>query len=123
MQPKPKGRAAEGAQSAGPLQQLQSGAEMALEPASVLLTISVLATPSILVPKPSTTPLKMERASARETVIAEKFQAMVALGRSKCRMKDFYDIWLLSRSFAFDDDRMPCTIVATFTRRTTLIAN
>src|SRR3546814_4250355 len=32
------------------------------------------------------------RAYARETVIAEKFQAMVALGRANSRMKDFYDI-------------------------------
>ena len=47
------------------------------------------------------------RAYARETVIAEKFQAMVALGRANSRMKDFYDIWLLSRSFPFDDERLP----------------
>ena len=46
------------------------------------------------------------RAYARETVIAEKFQAMVALGRANSRMKDFYDIWILSRSFAFEDDRL-----------------
>ena len=53
------------------------------------------------------------RAYARETVIAEKFQAMVALGRANSRMKDFYDIWILSRSFAFDDDRLPRAIAAT----------
>jgi predicted nucleotidyltransferase component of viral defense system len=35
------------------------------------------------------------RAYARETVIAEKFQAMVMLGRANSRMKDFYDIWML----------------------------
>ncbi|MCC7182357.1 MAG: nucleotidyl transferase AbiEii/AbiGii toxin family protein [Rhodocyclaceae bacterium] len=46
------------------------------------------------------------RAYARETVIAEKCQAMVALGRANSRMKDFYDIWLLSQSFPFDDDRL-----------------
>jgi predicted nucleotidyltransferase component of viral defense system len=61
------------------------------------------------------------RAYARETVIAEKFQAMVALGRTNSRMKDFYDIWLLSRSFAFDDDRLARAIAATFTRRGTKI--
>lgn len=38
------------------------------------------------------------RAYPRETVIAEKFQAMVALGRANSRMKDFYDVWLLSRA-------------------------
>ena len=38
----------------------------------------------------------------RETVIAEKFQAMVKLGLANSRMKDFYDIWLLSQQFDFD---------------------
>jgi len=61
------------------------------------------------------------RAYARETVIAEKFQAMVALGRANSRMKDFYDIWLLSRSFPFDDDRLARAIAATFARRGTEI--
>lgn len=59
------------------------------------------------------------RAYARETVIAEKFQAMVALGRANSRMKDFYDIWILSRSFRFDDDRLARAIAATFARRET----
>jgi len=61
------------------------------------------------------------RAYARETVIAEKFQAMVALGRANSRMKDFYDIWVLSRSFTFDDDRLAQAIAATFARRETAI--
>lgn len=61
------------------------------------------------------------RAYARETVIAEKFQAMVALGRANTRMKDFYDIWILSRTFEFADDRLARAIAATFTRRTTPI--
>lgn len=61
------------------------------------------------------------RAYARETVIAEKFQAMVALGRANSRMKDFYDIWVLCRSFTFDDDRLARAIAATFARRGTAI--
>ena len=61
------------------------------------------------------------RAYARETVIAEKFQAMVALGRANTRMKDFYDIWVLSRTFEFTDDRLARAIAATFARRTTPI--
>lgn len=61
------------------------------------------------------------RAYARETVIAEKFQAMVALGRANSRMKDFYDIWLLCQSFPFDDDRLARAIAATFERRGTMI--
>lgn len=61
------------------------------------------------------------RAYARETVIAEKFQAMVALGRANSRMKDFYDIWVLGRSFTFNDDRLAQAIAATFARRKTTI--
>lgn len=64
-------------------------------------------------------PAPRVRAYARETVIAEKFQAMVALGRANSRMKDFYDVWLLSQSFSFYDDRLACAIAATFARRGT----
>jgi hypothetical protein len=61
------------------------------------------------------------RAYARETVIAEKFQAMVMLGRANSRMKDFYDIWVLSRTSEFKDDRLPRAMAATFARRKTEI--
>src|SRR3546814_4809860 len=61
------------------------------------------------------------RAYARETVIAEKLQAMVALGRANSRMKDFYDLWILKRSFSFDDDRLARAIAATFARRGTAL--
>jgi hypothetical protein len=33
----------------------------------------------------------------RETVVAEKFQAMVQLGMANSRMKDFYDLWIMSQ--------------------------
>jgi hypothetical protein len=61
------------------------------------------------------------RAYARETVIAEKFQAMAVLGLANSRYKDFYDLWLLSHAFAFDDDRLARAIRATFDRRRTEI--
>lgn len=61
------------------------------------------------------------RTYARETVIAEKFQAMVALGRANTRMKDFYDIWTLHQQFAFNDDRLARAIKATFARRETVL--
>lgn len=61
------------------------------------------------------------RAYPRETVIAEKFQAMVLLGRANSRMKDFYDIWILAKSYSFEDDRLPRAIAATFERRKTAI--
>lgn len=66
-------------------------------------------------------PMPRLRGYARETVIAEKFQAMVALGRANSRMKDFYDIWILSKSFDFADDRLARAIAATFARRATPI--
>jgi predicted nucleotidyltransferase component of viral defense system len=61
------------------------------------------------------------RGYARETVIAEKFEAIVSLGRDNTRMKDFHDIWILSRAFTFTDDRLPRAIKATFARRGTTI--
>jgi predicted nucleotidyltransferase component of viral defense system len=61
------------------------------------------------------------RAYPRETVIAEKFQAMVMLGRANSRMKDFYDVWILARSHEFKGDRLARAIVATFARRKTEI--
>lgn len=66
-------------------------------------------------------PVPRLRAYSYETVIAEKFQAMVTLGRANTRMKDFYDIWILARSYDFDGDRLARAIIATFTRRTTEI--
>ena len=36
------------------------------------------------------------------SAIAEKFEAMVQLGTGNSRMKDFYDVWALSETFAFD---------------------
>ncbi len=59
------------------------------------------------------------RAYPFETVIAEKFQAMVMLGRANSRMKDFYDIWILAQSREFDGDRLARAIAATFARRNT----
>jgi len=61
------------------------------------------------------------RAYARETVIAEKFQAMVMLGRANSRMKDLYDVSILSRTFEFKDDKLRRAIAATFARRKTEI--
>lgn len=58
---------------------------------------------------------------ARETVIAEKFHAMVVLGRVNSRMKDYFDIWMLSRSFEFERSRLAAAISATFARRRTAI--
>jgi len=57
----------------------------------------------------------------RETVVAEKFQAMVFLGTLNSRMKDFYDIWLLARQFDFDGQTLAAAVLATFANRATNI--
>ena len=53
------------------------------------------------------------------TVVAEKFEAMVKLGATNTRMKDFYDLWFLSRRFEFDSATLRKAIEATFSRRQT----
>ena len=58
---------------------------------------------------------------SRETTIAEKFEAMVKLGLLNSRLKDYYDIWLLSRQFDFEGVILASAIDKTFsTRRTTV---
>ncbi len=57
----------------------------------------------------------------RETVVAEKFQAMVTLGIANSRMKDFYDVWTLACQFDFDGLPLSAAIQATFARRMTAL--
>lgn len=61
------------------------------------------------------------RGYSKESVIAEKFEAMIKLGMLNSRMKDFYDIWLLSRQFDFDGRMLATAIEKTFHRRGTAI--
>jgi predicted nucleotidyltransferase component of viral defense system len=61
------------------------------------------------------------RAYPPETVIAEKFHAMVVLGRANSRMKDYYDVWMLTSAFDIEHERLRRAIVATFARRSTVI--
>jgi predicted nucleotidyltransferase component of viral defense system len=56
---------------------------------------------------------------SRESAIAEKFEAMVKLGDLNSRMKDFYDIWLLSHQFDFDSALLAEAIRQTFNHRGT----
>lgn len=50
----------------------------------------------------------------QESAIAEKFEAMVKLGVINSRMKDFYDIWMLSRQFNFNGAQLAEAINLTF---------
>ena len=61
------------------------------------------------------------RAYPRETVVAEKLEAIVQLGMANSRMKDFYDLALLARQFDFDGALLCRAIQATFERRQTPI--
>ena len=66
-------------------------------------------------------PAPQLNAYPRETVVAEKFQAMVQLGMANSRMKDFYDVWTLARQFEFDGNGLCAAIRATFQRRQTTL--
>lgn len=57
----------------------------------------------------------------RETVIAEKLEAMVTLGIANSRMKDFSDLLTLARSFDFQGSVLARAVRRTFERRGTLL--
>lgn len=61
------------------------------------------------------------RAYPRETVVAEKLEAMVQLGMANSRMKDFYDVAVLARDFDFEGELLVRAIRATFERRKTAL--
>ena len=54
-----------------------------------------------------------------ETIVAEKAEAMVDLGLSNSRMKDFTDIAMAARRWTFDGDTLVAALQATFRRRRT----
>lgn len=58
-----------------------------------------------------------------ESTVAEKFQAMVKLGLLNSRMKDFYDIWFLSRRFDFKGETLIEAIEKTFKKRKTVLTS
>ena len=58
---------------------------------------------------------------SRESTIAEKFEAMAKLGILNSRMKDFFDLWLMSRAFDFDGATLAEAILKTFSTRGTKI--
>lgn len=61
------------------------------------------------------------RSHVCETVIGEKFEAMVALGRANSRIKDLYDIWFLAQTHEFRNDKLARAIAAALKRRGTAI--
>jgi predicted nucleotidyltransferase component of viral defense system len=83
----------------------------------------------IVIPSPEPTnyptlldlPCPRLRGYSRESTIAEKFEAMVKLGILNSRMKDFFDIWLMSRHFDFEGPILAEAISKTFSTRGTSI--
>jgi len=61
----------------------------------------------------------MIQAYSIESVIAEKFEAIVSLGKANSRMKDFFDIYALSGTFDFQGDILQEALIETFTNRKT----
>ncbi len=53
----------------------------------------------------------------RESAVAEKFHAMVRRGIRNSRMRDFFDVWALSRQFEFQGDVLSAAMRETFARR------
>jgi predicted nucleotidyltransferase component of viral defense system len=59
------------------------------------------------------------QAYSKETVIAEKFQAMIELSIANSRMKDFYDVYKLLAGNGFDENTLGEAILSTCANRET----
>jgi hypothetical protein len=57
----------------------------------------------------------------RESMVAEKFEAMVKLGMLNTRMKDFFDVWTASQEFSFDGPTLSKAVKTTFETRGTKV--
>jgi predicted nucleotidyltransferase component of viral defense system len=66
-------------------------------------------------------PIAKMRAYPKETVVAEKFEALIKLGMANSRMKDFYDLWVMARRFEFRGAVLAEALSATFERRKTAL--
>ena len=53
----------------------------------------------------------------KETVVAEKLEAMIRFGEANGRIKDFYDIWITARTFEFDLATLTESVRGTLRRR------
>lgn len=57
------------------------------------------------------------------TVIAEKFHAMIVLGKANSRMKDFYDVLTIGQTMSLTMGELQQAITATFDRRDLAISD
>jgi predicted nucleotidyltransferase component of viral defense system len=56
---------------------------------------------------------------SKESMVAEKLESMVKLGVINSRLKDFFDVWLLSQQFDFNGQTLAKAIEKTFFKRGT----
>ena len=83
----------------------------------------------IVVPAPTTIeyptliefPAPQLRGYSKESIVAEKFESLVTLGMLNSRMKDYFDIWTLSRQLDFDGETLCSAITKTFSNRGTAL--
>ena len=54
-------------------------------------------------------------------MVAEKFEALVTLGVANSRLKDFYDLWVISRTFELRRATLLEAVQRTFERRGTAL--
>lgn len=66
-------------------------------------------------------PVPHLRAYPVETVVAEKFEALITLGIVNSRLKDFYDLWLIAQTFEFRRSVLIEAVRRTFERRETAL--
>jgi predicted nucleotidyltransferase component of viral defense system len=66
-------------------------------------------------------PAAKMRAYPKESVVAEKFEAVIKLGMANSRMKDFYDLWVMAGRFEFRSPVLAEALSATFARRETVL--
>lgn len=63
---------------------------------------------------PGSAPRPVVLAYPLETVIAEKLHAMVQFGMANTRVKDYFDIWMLSRLHSFEGEALTAAVAETF---------
>ena len=99
-----------------------------LEQATKILQIDI-GFGDIIIPRPLTMtfPTLLDEVApkigvySKESIIAEKFEAMIKLSIINSRLKDFYDIYALATAYPFEASVLKAAIRATFKRRKTVL--
>ncbi len=66
-------------------------------------------------------PAPRRRAYPVETVVAEKFEALALRGIANSRLKDFYDLWFIAKTFEMNKSVLAEAVRRTFERRGTAL--